>query len=122
MGLSDPLAGAKGRVEEIVGDYGLGERNERGDLMVQFCNERNLMVTNTWFQLNNKFQDSLRLETTENLWQLFENVMHEVQENELGTQKRRAKQKWMTEEILALMDKRRVYKHIDNNKYREIHK
>ena len=29
----------KGRVEDIVGDYGLGERNERGDLMVQFCNE-----------------------------------------------------------------------------------
>mgnify|MGYP007007716639 FL=1 len=45
-----------------------------------------------------------------------------MQENELGTQERRAKQKWMTEEILALMDKRRVYKHIDNNKYKEIHK
>ena len=43
--------------------------------------------------LNNKFQDSLQLEiteTTENLWQSFKNVIHEVQENELGTQERRA--------------------------------
>ena len=72
--------------------------------------------------MNIKFQDSLQPETTENLWQSFKNVIHEVQENELGTQERRAKQKWMTEEILALMDKRRVYKHIDNNKYKEIHK
>lgn len=41
----------KGRVEEIVGNYGLGDRNERGDLLVQFCQEEKLMIANTWFQL-----------------------------------------------------------------------
>ena len=41
----------KGRVENIVGEYGLGERSDRGDRLVQFCQEENLVVTNTWFQL-----------------------------------------------------------------------
>lgn len=41
----------EGRVENIVGDYGLGERNERGDLLVEFCQEEQLVVANTWFKL-----------------------------------------------------------------------
>ena len=38
----------KEREENIVGPYGLGERNENGDLMVDFCREFGLVVTNTW--------------------------------------------------------------------------
>lgn len=41
----------KGKVEDIVGNYGLGVRNDRGDLLLQFCQEENLMIANTWFQL-----------------------------------------------------------------------
>ena len=37
----------KEREENIVGPYGLGERNENGDLMVDFCREFGLVVTNT---------------------------------------------------------------------------
>lgn len=40
----------KGREEDIVGHFGLGERNERGERLVQFCIENNLMITNTFFQ------------------------------------------------------------------------
>lgn len=29
--------GEKGKPDEIVGPYGLGERNERGGLLHQFC-------------------------------------------------------------------------------------
>lgn len=41
----------QGRVDEVVGDFGLGVRNERGDKLVEFCQEEQLIVTNTWFKL-----------------------------------------------------------------------
>lgn len=40
----------------------------------------------------------------------------------MENQEQRAKQRWMTEEILLLMNERRKYKHKDYNKYKEIHK
>lgn len=41
----------QGKVEGYVGDYGLGERNDRGDRLVQFCQEKDFIVSNTMFQL-----------------------------------------------------------------------
>lgn len=41
----------KGRFENIIGEYGLGDRNERGDRLLQFYQEKSLVVTNTWFKL-----------------------------------------------------------------------
>lgn len=35
-----------------VGAYGLGVRSERGDRLIQFCNEQNLTITNTFFKLH----------------------------------------------------------------------
>ena len=33
-----------------VGGYGLGSRNERGDLLVDWCRENSMVVTKTWFK------------------------------------------------------------------------
>lgn len=41
----------RGSVEGIVGEHGLGERNERGDRLVQFCREEDFIIMNTWFRL-----------------------------------------------------------------------
>lgn len=41
-------AGTEGNV---VGKYGLGTRNERGDKFVEFCTEHNLGIMNTFFNL-----------------------------------------------------------------------
>ena len=37
-----------------VGKYGHGRRNERGEKLVEFCKEKKLMVTNTWFEQENR--------------------------------------------------------------------
>src|SRR6266516_1513196 len=33
-----------------LGKYGLGKRNERGQMLTSFCKKNQLVVTNTWFQ------------------------------------------------------------------------
>ncbi len=37
-------------MKEIVGPHGLGERNERGDMWVDWCVAHNQVIMNTWFQ------------------------------------------------------------------------
>ena len=39
-----------GRFGEIVGPYGMGERNERGDKWVEWCVESEQVILNTWFR------------------------------------------------------------------------
>ncbi|XP_072040063.1 craniofacial development protein 2-like [Amphiura filiformis] len=39
----------EGRVGDTVGPHGLGARNERGDRWIEWCNEQDLMIANTWF-------------------------------------------------------------------------
>src|SRR6267154_1424476 len=36
--------------ENVIGEYGLDTRNERGEMLSSFCKNNKVMVTNTWFQ------------------------------------------------------------------------
>ena len=36
--------------QPMVGGYGLGSRNDREDLLVDWCRENSIVVTNTWFK------------------------------------------------------------------------
>uniref|UniRef100_A0A8D8Z2U9 Craniofacial development protein 2 n=1 Tax=Cacopsylla melanoneura TaxID=428564 RepID=A0A8D8Z2U9_9HEMI len=40
-----------GEHARVVGKFGLGDRNDRGDRLIQFCCENNLFMSNTFFQL-----------------------------------------------------------------------
>ena len=44
----------RGKEEKTVGPHGLGIRNERGERLVNFCKEHNLIVTNTYYQHGNR--------------------------------------------------------------------
>ena len=37
-------------VEGVSGTHGLGDRNEAGERMIEFCEENQLIVTNTWYK------------------------------------------------------------------------
>jgi len=41
----------EGRFEALVGPYGLGLRNDRGQRLCQFCQEENMKITNIWYNL-----------------------------------------------------------------------
>jgi len=207
----------KGKVADIIGDYGLGTRNERGDRLLQFCTEENFSIMNTWFKLpprrlytwkspqdknnnivrnqidyilinkrfktsilgaqtypgadvssdhnpvvakirvklktlkkpqinkkpdleklkgNNPLGNNIKLKLNDNLksinltqvepyssddlWQPIKNTILKVQKEELGYVKKQMKQKWMTVEILQLMEERRQHKDKDAQKYKEI--
>ena len=34
----------------VVGKFGLGDVNDKGERLIQFCEQTNLMIANTWFQ------------------------------------------------------------------------
>lgn len=40
-----------GAVPEVVGSYGLGDRNEAGDVLVSYCVSREMVISNTLFKL-----------------------------------------------------------------------
>ncbi|KDR20788.1 Craniofacial development protein 2, partial [Zootermopsis nevadensis] len=50
----------KGAENNIVGPHGLGIRNRRGNMMVDFCRRNGLVITNTWFKKHHRI---LRLYT-----------------------------------------------------------
>jgi exonuclease III len=36
--------------KNIVGSHGIGRRNHRGQMLIDFCERNGLIVTNTWFK------------------------------------------------------------------------
>ncbi|XP_060530420.1 craniofacial development protein 2-like [Cylas formicarius] len=44
----------RGRFDKHVGEYGLGRRNERGDRLLQFFQENDYIISNTFFKLPNR--------------------------------------------------------------------
>ena len=40
----------KGAEYPVLGNYGLGTRNERGTKLIEFCKGNNLIITNTMFK------------------------------------------------------------------------
>ena len=38
------------RTEDIVGPWGLGDRNERGERLIDWCRENEFIVSNTWYK------------------------------------------------------------------------
>ena len=71
--------------------------------------------------VKNKFQSLNELEEVEHEWENFKQAINEAAVKVIPPLKRRAKQKWMTEDILKLMDKRRQAK-CNNENYEAIHK
>ena len=46
----------EGRDEKVIDMYGLGKRNDRGQMLVDFCKKKKLVATNAWFQQEKRRQ------------------------------------------------------------------
>ena len=71
--------------------------------------------------VENKFQSLNELEEVEHQWENFKQAINKAAVEVIPPLKRRAQQKWMTEDILKLRDKRRQAK-CNNENYEAIHK
>src|SRR6478609_6747013 len=40
----------EGSNDIVVGKFGLGKRNDRGERLIEFCKSQTLVITNTWFE------------------------------------------------------------------------
>jgi hypothetical protein len=49
MGYINNIVG-EGSTDKVVGPFGLGKRNERGKMLIDFCKQHNFVVMNTWFK------------------------------------------------------------------------
>lgn len=203
----------EGREEDIVGPYGLGKRNERGNTMFQWCKANSMIVTNTWFanhkkrrytwvspdtkvrnqidyiMINRRFRNGIKqsvsypgadcgsdhtlvmarlhirlkkLQTSKQVpkyqinklreddniknefyvqvanryqaleghtssdlleeWNTFKTIINEAAEKTIPKRCKTKKQKWMTDEILDMMEQRRGMKAKDLTKYKELDK
>ncbi|XP_060533769.1 craniofacial development protein 2-like [Cylas formicarius] len=64
----------QGKFEVVVGEFGLGVRNERGERLIEFCEEMNFTIMNTFFKL-----PSRRLYT----WKSPANSSHRIIRNQI---------------------------------------
>lgn len=53
----------EGADEKHVGDYGPGRRNERGERMVRFCKQHNLVIASNWFKQHKRRRYTWRKKT-----------------------------------------------------------
>ena len=44
----------EGKEGKVIGKFGLGVRNEKGQRLLEFCEKHKLVVTNTWFQTHKR--------------------------------------------------------------------
>src|SRR6476661_5925057 len=40
----------EGKEDRLVGKFGFGKRNDRGERLIEFCQSQNLVITNIWFE------------------------------------------------------------------------
>lgn len=205
----------KGSEGEYIGEFGLGTRNKRGDRLAQFCQEKDLIITNTYYKLpkrrlytwkspadntnnivrnqidflliNKRYRNSIKAiktypgadiasdhnplaakfevklkkllskqnkeiihisqiqeprikeQLTERInedlntinkvstddvnkkWETLKNTLMMASKETLKGRKTKRNKTWMTDEVLKLMEKRRLYKNKDKNTYRNIH-
>ena len=48
--------GAKRKGEKVLGNFGIGERNERGNLLIEFARLNGLYILNTFFKKSMKWE------------------------------------------------------------------
>src|SRR6478609_4684915 len=50
----------EGKADRVVGKFGLGKKNDRGERLIGFCKSQNFVITNTWFEQEKRRRYTLK--------------------------------------------------------------
>ncbi|CAF4049065.1 unnamed protein product [Rotaria sp. Silwood2] len=111
--------------EAVMGRYGYGTRNERGEHLLEFATLHNLFICNTRFQQKPIRKWTWESPDDDHALQI-EKAIKEALQASIPTQKATSKKPWISTQTLELADEKRKakqVKHISiqlNNKYKHL--
>ena len=124
MGDANAKVGKADIPSVTYGQYGLGIRNVRGSVLIDFCATNDLVISNTCFNqhprrlftwtspVDKSFQDLLRYEdqrSSNDFWQAAKDIIMDTASKTVP-KKKRSRFSWISSEILKEIEKRRKIK------------
>jgi len=87
-----------------IGKFGLGTRHERGRKLVEFCRQRKMFVTNTWFQQERRRRYTWKMPGDTGRYQIDYILVRQCYRNSVMRERAKKQQQWDMENLKVQQD------------------